>query len=117
MKYLETFKMFESSLNENYSNKELDDIAKKIRASLDSNDRFTMMAIPPTKIDGKMYYGIEKDDPKRFKEFKYGAYAVMEPWVELAHILNLDPDDSKTDDIIDDVVSNLRKKKLIYIEW
>lgn len=94
--------------------RELDNIAKKLKASIDSNDRFSITVLPPTKLDGKMYYGIEQDDPERFNEFKYGAYAVKEAWGPVARVLGLESDEY---DVIEHVIDTLRDKKLIHIEW
>ena len=94
--------------------RELDNIAKKLKASIDSNDRLSITVLPPTKLDGKMYYGIEQDDPERFNEFKYGAYAVKEAWGPVARVLGLESDEY---DVIEHVIDTLRDKKLIHIEW
>lgn len=94
--------------------KELDNIAKKLKASVDSDDRLSITVLPPTKLDGKMYYGIEKDDPERFNQFKYGAYAVKEAWGPVSRILGISFDDF---DKMDKIVSALRAKKLIDLEW
>ena len=94
--------------------KELDNIAKKLKASVDSDDRLSITVLPPTEIDGKMYYGIEQDDPERFNEFKYGAYAVEEAWGPVSRVLGLEFDEY---DAIDHTMKVLRDKKLIDLEW
>ncbi len=99
----------------------LEKFAIALKKSIDSNDRFTIRPIPPTRIDGKMYYGIEKDDPERFNQFKYGSYAVEEPWGIIANMLGLNFEDEEygrdTHDTINKLMKSLRTKKLIDLEW
>lgn len=92
----------------------LEDIAIAFKKSIDSDDRLSITVLPPTKLDGKMYYGIEQDDPERFNEFKYGAYAVKEAWGPVSRILGISSDEF---DKINKIVSALRDKKLIDLEW
>jgi hypothetical protein len=103
------------------STSNLEKFAIALKKSIDSNDRFTIRPIPPTRIDGKMYYGIEKDDPERFNQFKYGSYAVEEPWGIIANMLGLDFEGEgygkDTYDTIDKLMVSLRAKKLIDLEW
>ena len=102
------------ALGSKSSFQDLDNIAQKLKASVDSDDPLSITVNPPTKIDGKMYYGIEQDDPERFNEFKYGAYAVKEAWGPISRVLGLESDDY---DAIDYVIDTLRNKKLIHLEW
>ena len=103
------------------STSNLEKFAIALKKSIDSNDRFTIRPIPPMRIDGKMYYGIEKDDPERFNQFKYGSYAVEEPWGVIANMLGLDFEGEgygkDTYDTIDKLMVSLRDKKLIDLEW
>lgn len=104
---------------EEKSSTSLEDIAIAFKKSIDSDDPFSITVNPPTKLDGKMYYGIKQDNPKRFKKFKYGAYSVKEPWIPISRILRslgleISPDD---DEKINKIVSALRNKKLIDLEW
>lgn len=99
----------------------LEKFAIALKKSIDSNDRFTIRLIPPMRLDGKMYYGIEKDDPERFNQFKYGSYAVEEPWGIIANMLGLDFEGEEygrdTHDTINKLMKSLRAKKLIDLEW
>ncbi len=99
----------------------LEKFAIALKKSIDSGDRSSVRPIPPTRIDGKMYYGIEKDDPERFNQFKYGSYAVEEPWGAIAGMLGLDFEGEgygkDTYDTIDKLMVSLRAKKLIDLEW
>ena len=103
------------------STSNLEKFAIALKKSIDSGDRFSVRPIPPTRIDGKMYYGIEKDDPERFNQFKYGSYAVEEPWGAIAGMLGLDFEGEgygkDTYDTIDKLMVSLRAKKLIDLEW
>lgn len=102
------------------STSNLERFAVALKKSIDSNDRFTIRPIPPMRIDGKMYYGIEKDDPERFNQFKYGSYVVEESWGVIANILGLVEGEGygkDTYDTIDKLMVSLRDKKLIDLEW
>ena len=103
------------------STSSLERFAIALKKSIDSNDRFTIRPIPPMRIDDKMYYGIEKDDPERFNQFKYGSYAVEEPCGVIANMLGLDFEGEgygkDTYDTIDKLMVSLRDKKLIDLEW
>ena len=103
------------------STSNLEKFAIALKKSIDSGDRFSVRPIPPTRIDGKMYYGIEKDYPERFNQFKYGSYAVEEPWGAIASMLGLDFEGEgygrDTYDTIRKLMVSLRAKKLIDLEW
>ena len=85
----------------------LDDVAKKLKAAVDSGEIkvHTLISEP---VQGATPSSIQNDG------FKYGAYGISENWGALAGILGLDIDD---DDAIDYVIDTLRNKKLIHLEW
>ena len=86
---------------------DLDDIAKELKAAVDSGEIkvHTLISEP---VQGATPSSIQNDG------FKYGAYGIYENWGALARILGLNLDD---DDAIDYVIDTLRNKKLIHLEW
>ena len=87
----------EDVLGSKPSFQKLDDIAKELKAAVDSGEIKVHTLIS------------EPED-----EFAYGAYGIYENWGALARILGLNLDD---DDAIDYVIDTLRNKKLIHLEW
>ena len=104
-----------------YSTSSLERFAIALKKSIDSDDRSSITVNRPIKLDDKMYYGIEQDDPERFNQFKYGSYSVEEPWGIIARMLGLDFEGEgygkDTYDTINKLMKSLRAKKLIDLEW
>jgi hypothetical protein len=96
------------------STSNLEQLAKKIKASIDSNDRFSI------------YVSKVISEPRSEKnpegEFKYGSYAVRGGAADyIAKMLGLDFEGEgygeSTYTTIDKVMEALRTKKLIDLEW
>ena len=96
-----------NALGSKPSFQDLDDIAKELKAAVDSGEIkvHTLISEP---VQGATPSSIQGDG------FKYGAYAVEEAWGPVSRALGLNIDDY---DAMDYVIDTLRNKKLIHLEW